>query len=160
MAAKSNETRPATEGESKAVFRRIARARYVLRRMFRIIDECAKTQGLVSLQHQALVQIFGGPAIGLTVNELSERLDTTQPGASRVLKSLVDIGYAERRENKTDLRIIHVRITRAGRQCLRSIERMVHSRIAAAGAELTSEQQAEVLSLVGFYIGLSHWRDL
>lgn len=159
MAVKSRETQPA-EDTSKAVFRRIARARYVLRRMFRIIDECAKTQGLDSLQHQALVQIFGGPAIGLTVNQLSERLDTTQPSASRVLKSLADIGYAERRDNKTDLRITHVQITRAGRQCLQSIEAMVHARVGAAGAELTAEQQAEVLSLVGFYIGINHWKDL
>ena len=157
MAAKPKR---APAGNSQTVFARIARARYVLRRVFRIIDECARTHGLDSLQHQALVQIFGATKAGLTVNELAERLDVTQPGASRVLKSLVELGLVERHENAEDLRVIHIRITRAGRTRLQFIEDAVHHRVSDASGDLTTGQQTEVLSLVRFYIGLSHWKDL
>jgi DNA-binding MarR family transcriptional regulator len=160
MVARTKGAERDPKGQQQSVFQRIARARYVLRRVFRTIDECARRHDLDSLQHQALVQIFGATKTGLTVNELAERLDVTQPGASRVLKGLAEDGLIERQESKKDLRVTHVRITRAGRHKLHLIEDMVHHRVSDASAELTPEQQAEVLSLVRFYIGLNHWKDL
>ena len=45
----------------KGYFHGVAEARYVIRRIFRIVDEQAKSAGLEPLEHQALIQLFGAP---------------------------------------------------------------------------------------------------
>ena len=53
----------------------VSRARYVLRKVFRLIDEEARRHGLEPLQHQTLIQIVGAESEPLRVNEIAERMD-------------------------------------------------------------------------------------
>ena len=71
----------------------VAQARYVVRKVVRIVAERAKIAGLDPLEHEALLQIFGGDGRErLSVNQIAERLDVAPALASRVIKSLVAKG--------------------------------------------------------------------
>lgn len=135
-------------------FLRIAKARGILRRVFRIIAECARRHGVDSLEHQALVQIFGSPATELPVTRIAENLDISQPCASRLVRALARHGFVERRADRNDQRLTLVRITKSGRMVLRRIEGDVHLHVGYFGAQLTPEQRAAVASTIAFYVGL------
>src|SRR5258708_7915868 len=70
-------------------FMAVAHVRYVLRKVFRMIEEQAKEYELDSLGHQALLQVYGSPGQGLRVSELAERLDIPPAFASNLVKGLV-----------------------------------------------------------------------
>ena len=65
--------------DKHAYFESVAEARYVLRKVFRIVEEQAKSADLDPLAHQALIQIYGSPRMELRVNELADRLDIAPP---------------------------------------------------------------------------------
>lgn len=136
-------------------FRGIAQARSVIRRVFQLIDECAKGRGLDSLEHQALIQIFGSPTMELPVTRVAESLNVAQPLASRLVKGLVEAGYTERLDDPADQRVTRVRITEGGRGVLRLIEGDVHERVGAFSKTLTDQQRTTVMSIFGFYVGIS-----
>lgn len=142
-----------------AYFQRIARARNVIRRVFRIIDECARGRGLDSLQHQALIQIFGTPKQELPVSRIGESLDIVQPVASRLVKGLAKRGLVERHDDSKDQRVKRIRMTTAGRTILRRIEGDVHLHVGRFGDELTQEQRKAVMSIFAFYVGLKRRFD-
>ena len=54
----------------------------------------------------------------LAVNE-----EVTQPSMTALVTQLEELGFAERRRDPTDARVVLVAITRAGRQHLRSMRR-------------------------------------
>src|SRR5580765_7763155 len=65
----------------------VAQARYVVRKVIRIVQEQAKRVGLDPLEHEALLQIYGsGSDELLSVNGLAELLDVAPALASRVIK--------------------------------------------------------------------------
>ena len=63
----------------------VAQARYVVRKIVRIVHEEAKRAGLDPLEHQALVQLFADDT-GLSVSRLAERLDVAPAVGSRLIK--------------------------------------------------------------------------
>jgi len=52
-------------------FHGVSEARYVIRKVFRIVDDQAKQAGLEPLEHQALIQIFGSPKLRPNRRKLS-----------------------------------------------------------------------------------------
>jgi DNA-binding MarR family transcriptional regulator len=58
----------------------------------------------------------------VSVKELSDRLGLSMPGASRMVESLLQRGWLERREDAEDRRIKRVGITDVGRQIVDRIE--------------------------------------
>lgn len=138
----------------------ISQARYVTRKVFRIVDEEAKRVGLDPLEHQALLQAFGAGSPSLTVSQLAERLDIAPAFGSRVVKDLVKKGLVERRGEAADRRVTRVEVTPAGEQLLRDIDRAVHVHVEYFQSQLTDDQREAALAIFAFYVGLGAPRRL
>jgi DNA-binding MarR family transcriptional regulator len=133
----------------------VANARFVLRRVFRIVEEQAKLRGLESVQHQALLQIYGTPDCQLRVKDLANRLDVSQAFASSLTRALVDLGLVERVPSEVDLRSTLVTINQAGIQLVVEIDEAVKGHVDYFTAQLTPEQQAVTLYIMMFYVGVT-----
>ena len=134
-------------------FRGVARARFVIRKVFRIIDECARRAGLEPLHHQALLQAFGGPEGGMRVNELGDRLDVSAALASRLVSELEASGYVRRERSDADRRVTRVSATEGGQRILAAIDDDVHLHVGYFQHQLTDADRAAALRVVAFYAG-------
>lgn len=132
----------------------IAEARYAIRKVFRIVDEQARSAGLDPLEHQALVQVYGSPAQMLQVNSVAQRLDIAPAFASRMLKQLEGKGYVERRSSASDRRVTEVHMTDAGRDVLRHIDSEVRVHVEYFQSQLTRTSKTTALHIMAFYIGI------
>ena len=106
-------------------FAAVAHVRYILRKVFRIIEEKAKEVGLESLAHQALLQVYGSRNQELRVSELAERLDIAPAFASNLIKGLVKSKYLKRDSDASDGRVTILKITPAGRAIYQRLENEV-----------------------------------
>jgi DNA-binding MarR family transcriptional regulator len=131
----------------------IAHARYVLRRILRLLDEQAMSAGLKPLQHQALLQIYGADN-PLPVNKVAERLDIPAALASRLIRDLEEMGFVERDRDSSDRRIIAVSASDAGIEQLRRIDQSVHAKVHQFQSELTEEGKFGALATFSSYLGL------
>lgn len=131
----------------------IAHARYVLRRILRLLDEQAVAGGLQPLQHQALLQIHGAES-PLPVNKVAERLDVAPALASRLVRQLEERKLVERARVPNDKRVIAVHASEAGIEALRQIDASVHERVAAFQRGLSNEGKLGALATFSFYLGL------
>jgi hypothetical protein len=78
----------------------VAEARFVLRKVFRLVEEEARNAGIDPLAHQALIQIYGSPDSRLRIRELAQRLDIAPSFPSDLVKLLVERGLVERRRDR------------------------------------------------------------
>jgi DNA-binding MarR family transcriptional regulator len=132
----------------------IAQARYVIRKVFRIVDEEAKKAGLDPLAHQALLQVFGALEEDLTINGLADRLDIAPAFASRLVKELETKGYARRVRSLEDRRVTYVEITPEGEQLLRAIDHEVHVHVEYFQKQLGDDRRYPALAIFAFYLGI------
>jgi len=145
--------RSASAEEKHIYFQGIAQARFVIRKVFRIVDEQARKFDLDPLEHQAMLQIYGAPEESLPVSRLAERLDVSTAFASKLAKSLESRGYATRRQGSGDQRVTNVEITRAGRELLHKIDEQVRFHVGYFARQLSAKQRATALSIFAFYVG-------
>lgn len=138
----------------------IADTRSLARRVFRLIDEEARTAGLDPLEHQALVQVFGSRAGTLQMKDLAGRLDVTADVASKTVRSLERKGYANRSRSEVDRRGINVTPTEKAGELLSSIDRCVRADIARLQRGLPRQLQLVALQMFAFYLGLSIDADM
>lgn len=131
----------------------VAQARYVIRRVLRIVDEQARQAGLEPLQHQALLQVVGARPGPLRVTELAERLDVTTTLASRLLRQLAVRELATRESSDEDRRVSLARPTAEGRDLIRRIDEGVHVQVAYLQTTLSPEERAAALGVLAFYVG-------
>lgn len=133
----------------------IAEARYVIRRVTRIINEEAKSFGLDPLLHQALLQTYGA-ADGreLAVGGIAERLDIAAAFASRLISQLERMGLVQRKPSMHDRRAINVAATASGIQLLKDIDNAVHHHIAYFQQQLDDGQRKAALAIFAFYVGV------
>jgi DNA-binding MarR family transcriptional regulator len=136
-------------------FEGVAQARFVLRKVFRLIEEQAKAVGLDPLKHQAMIQIYGSPAMELQVKEVARRLDIAPAFASNVLKELQKDGLIVRTRSDTDQRVTLVMVTPRGRELLHRIDEQVHVHVDYFTQQLTQEAREAAISTMMFYIGIS-----
>ncbi len=134
-------------------FAAVAHVRYILRRVFRIIEEKAKELGLESLAHQALLQVYGSPNLELRVSELAERLDIAPAFASNLIKGLVKSKYLKREADASDGRVTILRITPAGRAICDRIDTEVKPHVDYFTSQLTNDERETALSTLMFYVG-------
>lgn len=134
--------------------RNIAEARYVIRRVFRIVDERAREHGLEPLLHQALLQVHGSPDGEVAVNVLAKRLDVAPAFASRLVRQLEEAGLVTRNHSTSDRRIIMVSATPDGVERLRRIDDSVHYHVAYFQRQLEDVQRLAALSIFAFYVGI------
>lgn len=132
----------------------IAEARYAIRKVFRIVDEQARSVGLDPLEHQALVQVYGSPEQMRQVNSVASRLDIAPAFASRMLKQLEAKGYVERRSSAADRRVTEVHMTEAGRDVLRLIDSEVRVHVEYFQTQLSQTSKTTALHIMAFYIGI------
>ncbi|MEV4597002.1 MarR family transcriptional regulator [Amycolatopsis sp. NPDC049253] len=141
--------------EFQAYVKNIADARYVTRRVLRIVDEQAKTHGLEPLLHQALLQVYGSnEARGITVSTLAARLDVAAAFASRMVRRLEELGLVTREASESDRRATNVVATTAGAEKLAEIDNEVHHSVAFLQHQLTEDERLSALSIFAFYVGL------
>jgi DNA-binding MarR family transcriptional regulator len=131
----------------------VARVRYIMRKVFRMVDDDAKKLGLDPLAHQALLQVYGSPKQGIRVSALAERLDIVPPFASNMVKQLVEAKLLRRNSDASDLRVSIVTITDAGRALCREIDSRARLRVDALIGQLEPEERKVAMSMLMFYVG-------
>ena len=134
-------------------FAAVAHVRYILRKVFRIIEEKAKEVGLESLAHQALLQVYGSANQELRVSELAERLDIAPAFASNLIKGLVKSKYLKRDSDASDGRVTILKITPAGRAVCDRIDNEVKPHVDYFTSQLTMDERETALSTLMFYVG-------
>jgi DNA-binding MarR family transcriptional regulator len=143
----------AREGSFHGYVEAIAHARFVLRKVLRILDEQAREHGLEPLQHQVLLQVYGS-GDGIAVSKIAERLDIAAAFTSRLVRQLEELGLVWRAPHKTDKRVVLVTATRDGIERLRLIDRSIYRHIRFFQDELTEEGKLGALGIFAFYVGL------
>lgn len=136
-------------------FEGVAQARFVLRKVFRLIEEQAKLSGLDPLEHQALIQIYGSPQMKLRVKEVAEKLDIAPAFASNMLKSLEKKGFVVRLSSDRDQRVTYAVVTSQGKQLLHRIDEQVQVHVDYFTRQLTQNAREAAISIVMFYFGIS-----
>lgn len=127
-------------------FQALAAFRAALRQFVRFSEEAAREVGLTPQQHQALVAIRGH--VGdepPTVGELAEALQVKHHSAVGLVDRIVQRGFARREPSTIDNRRVHVAITPAGDDVLRSLtaaHREEHRQLADVLRQLTAEYDA------------------
>lgn len=134
-------------------FMGVAQARYVLRKVFRIVEDQAKKYGLDPLAHQALIQIYGSIDMELQVNQLASRLDITPAFASSLVRMLVEKKFVARRRADHDQRVIYVYITEHGREIMDTIDDEVTIHVDYFVGQLSEDERISALSILMFYVG-------
>ncbi len=138
----------------ESYFRGVAEARYVIRKVFRIVDEQAKKTGLEPLEHQALIQVFGSSE-PLRVIDVAERLDIAPALGSRLVKRLEEKRLVSRSPSEEDRRMTYVIATDNARELLGEIDRNVELHVGYFQRQLTDAQRAAALGIFAFYLGAS-----
>src|SRR5437762_6798045 len=136
-------------------FHGVVQARYVLRKVFRLVEEEPKRAGIDPLAHQALIQIYGSDGGALRVKEVAERLDITPAFASSLIKSLVEKGLVVRTRDKSDSRVTWVKVTKEARALLHRIDEQVQIHVDYFTRNLSAQQTEAALSILLFYAGVS-----
>lgn len=132
----------------------ISQARYVVRKVFRIVDEQAKKAGLDPLQHLALIHIYGTSDTAIPVNQVAERLDIAPAFASRLIKELEARGLIRREQSALDRRMTYVAATDAGVQLLRDVDSGVRAHVHYFQSQLSDDGRLAALAIFAFYVGL------
>jgi DNA-binding MarR family transcriptional regulator len=141
--------------DRRPYFQGVAQARYLLRKVFRLVEEEAKRAGLDPLAHQALIQIYGSPTGALKIKDVAERLDITPAFASSLLKTLAAKGLIATKKDRHDSRVNWVQVTKEGRALLHRIDEQVQIHVDYFSHGLSPEETEAALSILMFYAGVS-----
>jgi DNA-binding MarR family transcriptional regulator len=154
MATKSGQrVKPYSGATSRKYFHGVADARFIIRKVFRIVDERAKNHGLDALEHQALIQVYGLRENAVRVGTVAERLDIAAAFASKLVKALIAKGFVKSAPSPDDQRVSHLKATAAGAKLLAEIDADVRVHVDFFTRGLTNEQKAAALSIFSFYVG-------
>lgn len=143
----------AREGSFHGYVQAIAHARFVIRRVMKILDEQAREYGLEPLQHQVLLQVYGSED-GMAVSKIGDKLEIVPAFASRLIRQLEALGLVWRAPHESDKRVVMVRATADGVERLRAIDAAVYRKIRIFQTELSDEGRLGALGIFAFYVGL------
>jgi len=132
-------------------FKVVAQARYIWRKVYRLIEEQAKLNDLDPLQHQALLQVYGSPNEALRVRELADRLDISPAFASNLVKSLIERKLLIRGPDPTDMRAALLRISGSGKTLCNKIDDDVRPHVNYFTDHLSADEQRMARSILMFY---------
>jgi len=131
----------------------VAQARYVIRKVQMIIDGCARELGIGSLEHQALIQIYGATGGAIPVGQLAERLNIVPALASRLVQQLDAAGFVTRSPSEEDRRTMLVSSTGPGERLLCQIVEIAHQKVEAFRLGTTERERAAAHEIIAFYVG-------
>jgi len=141
--------------DQQRYFSGVANARYILRRIFRLIEDEAKRHDLDPLAHQVLIQIYGSASKRLKIKEIAERLDISPAFSSTLVKALLENGHVRSDSDKSDGRVSWISLTKKGQGALRRIDEKVNAHVEAFLANLDTEDTEAAVSIFLFYAGAS-----
>lgn len=133
----------------------VAEARYLLRKVFRLVEEQARRAGLDPLAHQALIQIYGSETGVLKVREVAERLDITPAFASTLVQQLAERGLVLRSRDGDDQRVMWIKVTGKGRSTLYQIDEQVQAQVDRFTHGFSESRSEAAISILMFYAGVS-----
>src|SRR5437763_2712542 len=110
-------------GMSPADYEALAEFRYLLRKFLRFSkDFLIATAGLNPKQYEALLAIkaFATP-VGLTISELSERLQVKHHSAVNIVDRLAERKLITREAGETDRRRRHIQLTAKGEKLIEEL---------------------------------------
>ena len=116
----------------------LAEFRYLLRKFLRFSkDFLIATAGLNPEQYEALLAIraFAAP-VGLTISQLSERLQVKHHSAVNIVDRLVGRKLVTREAGKTDRRRRHVQLTAKGEKLIEELAAVHRKEIRGRGPEM------------------------
>jgi len=116
----------------------LAEFRYLLRKFLRFSkDFLSATARLNSEQYEALLAIraFAAP-VGLTISQLSERLQVKHHSAVNIVDRLVGRKLVPREAGKTDRRRRHVQLTAKGEKLIEELAAVHRKEIRGRGPEM------------------------
>ena len=116
----------------------LANFRYLLRKFLRFSKDFLRaTAGLNPEQYEALLAIkaFAAP-VGLTISELSERLQVKHHSAVNIVDRLVERKLITREAGETDRRRRHVQLTAKGEKLIEELAPVHRKEIRMRSAEL------------------------
>ena len=140
--------------DQKTYVQAVAIARYVIRKVIRIVDDAARDHGFDPLAHQALIQIFGVMDEPLTVSQLAERLDVVPAFASRLVRDLERRGLVERQRTDQDKRMTRVVATAEVGPVLAEVNDQVQAHVALFHRQLSDDQRQAALVVLAFFVGI------
>jgi DNA-binding MarR family transcriptional regulator len=146
--------------DRRPYFYAVAEARYLLRKVFRLIEDQARRAGLDPLAHQALVQIYGSTANVLKVREVAERLDITPAFASTLIQDLAAKGLVSRSRDRDDQRVMWISVTQKGLSVLYRIDEKVQAAVDRFTRGLSDSRTEAAISILMFYAGVSLRRSV
>jgi DNA-binding MarR family transcriptional regulator len=144
----------AQDAAFRSYIRDIAQARFVTRKVFRIVDEQARAAGVEPLQFQVLIQVLGAQTDVVHVNDVADRLDVAPAFASRLIKELEVKGMLERSQSTVDRRMTRVAVTPAGEALIRNVDRAVFVHHEYFQKQLSEADRFAALTTFAFCIGL------
>ncbi|WP_425407298.1 MarR family winged helix-turn-helix transcriptional regulator [Hwanghaeella sp.] len=119
-----------------------------LRRIIRAIDlqskRIAKTSGLTTPQVMVLQSIRDLGEV--TTGRLSSDVSLSQATVTTILDRLEQRGLVERYRSDRDRRIVHTKLTEAGRKSLKKAPPLLHEEFIAAFADLPAGRQDEIVA--------------
>jgi DNA-binding MarR family transcriptional regulator len=151
---------PAVDIDFVEYMQSVAQARYVVRKVVRIVNEHARRAGLDPLEHQALLQLFGAGTEGVSSGRLAERLDVAAAVASRLIKQLNKKALVVREQSNADKRIMRVIVTEAGIALLREIDVAVHIHIEYFQKQLEDSDRLALMAIFAFWVGIQADSDI
>jgi DNA-binding MarR family transcriptional regulator len=116
----------------------LAEFRYLLRKFLRFSKDFLRTTGGVNPeQYEALLAIkaFATP-VGLTISQLSERLQVRHHSAVNIVDRLVERKVITRETGETDRRRRHVHLTAKGEKLIEELASVHRKEIRGRSAEL------------------------
>lgn len=116
----------------------LASFRYLLRKFLRFSKDFLKTNGnLNPEQYEALLAIKAFASIGgLTISQLSERLQIKHHSAVNIVDRLAERKLITREASQTDRRRRHVQLTSKGEKCLEELASVHRKEIGIRSLEM------------------------
>ena len=104
--------------------------------------------GLTLPRFDLMAQLERAPD-GLTLGELSRRLMVSNGNVTGLVERLAETGQVERVPHSVDRRVVHVRLTEAGRAAFAAMARQHAAWIGEMFAELSADEVGQLLRLLG-----------
>lgn len=142
---KARGARPVVVSPQQQAFLALVRAQTMLSDGF---EQMLKSFGLSTVQYNVLRILRGAGRDGLCRNEIRDRLLTRMPDVTRLLDRMEEAGLLERERREDDRRQVETRLTRRGRDLVNRLDDDVEAEHRRLLGHLTSEQLAQLTSLL------------
>jgi DNA-binding MarR family transcriptional regulator len=83
-----------------------------------------------------------------SVSDISEMLDVTRPGITKVLGDLDGMGYITKTRDTTDSRVVYVSLTEKGWRLYRAAVEDYHQQLSKVLAEISDEDVQSVCDII------------